>query len=77
MFGLIEADVEQTALVWLERLGWRAVNGPVIAPDGDDPERSSYDMVVLENRLRRSLVELISGELRIKDAERFLKERGL
>jgi type I restriction enzyme R subunit len=53
-----ESDVEQTALDWLERLGWRAVHGPIIAPDGGDPERSSYDKVVLEDRLRRSLVEL-------------------
>jgi hypothetical protein len=36
MVGLIESDVEQTALDWLERLGWRAVHGPIIAPDGGD-----------------------------------------
>jgi len=34
--------------------------------------------VVLEQRLRDALLpKLISGEIRVKDAERFLKERGL
>ena len=34
--------------------------------------------MVLEQRLRDALLpKLISGELWVKDAERFLKERGL
>jgi len=53
-----ESTVEQAALAWLESLGYLIKHGPNLAPDGDDPERSSYDQVVLEERLHRSLVEL-------------------
>ncbi|MDE0463419.1 MAG: type I restriction endonuclease subunit R [Caldilineaceae bacterium] len=58
---LSEADVEQAALAWLEATGWRVRFGPEIAPETPDAERSGYDQVVLERRLRDALVELNPG----------------
>ncbi|MEJ5349033.1 MAG: hypothetical protein WHS46_10145 [Desulfosoma sp.] len=73
-----ESDVESAALAWLQAIGWRAVHGRDIAPDAPGPERRDYGEVVLAQRLRDALLpKLISGKLRVKDAERFLKERGL
>ncbi len=64
---------------------------PVITPDNavmkafDDLSGSLYRKVINAERESRTLAalrdsllpKLISGELRVKDAERFLKERGL
>ncbi len=79
------STVEEAAVAWLEASGWRIAHGPDISPSGDtltptlsQRERESYGEVVLAQRLRNALLpKLISGELRVKDAERFLKERGL
>jgi type I restriction enzyme R subunit len=73
-----ESTVESAALAWLSELGWRVKHGGEIAPDGLFAERQDYGQVVLGQHMRDTLLpKLISGELRVKDAERFLKERGL
>lgn len=82
---LIKSDVESTALSWLEAFGWQIAHGPEISPGGDtltlalsQRERESYGQVLLARRLRDVLLpKLVSGELRVKDEERFLKGRGL
>ena len=61
MTTLSEADVEQAALAWLEATGWRVRFGPEIAPETPDAERSGYDQVVLEQRLRDALADLNPG----------------
>ena len=58
MTTLTEADVEQIALEWLSALGWTVTHGPDIAPDAPTPERSGYEQVVLEQRLRDALANL-------------------
>jgi len=50
-----EFVIEQAALAWLENIEYPAVFGPDIAPDGRFSERESYEKVVLEKRLRKSL----------------------
>jgi len=73
-----ESTVEQAALAWLSELGWQVKHGSEIAPDGLFAERRDYGLVVLEQRLRDAfLPKLIRGEIRVRDAEKFLKERGL
>ena len=80
-----ESTVEQTALDWLDAIGWRIAHGPDIAPDTPATERMDYGEVVLAGRLRGALARLnpdlpadallpnlISGELRVRDAERFV-----
>ena len=61
MTTLTEADVEQAALDWLQATGWTVRHGPEIAPETPDAERSGYDQVVLERRLRDTLAELNPG----------------
>ncbi len=49
---------EQPAVEWLRALGWAHVHGPEIAPNGPEPERETWDEVVLIGRLRAALVDL-------------------
>ena len=53
-----ESIVEEAALEWLAGLGWQTAHGPDIAPDTPNAERSDYDQVVLERRLRDALAEM-------------------
>jgi type I restriction enzyme R subunit len=78
MARLTESTIESAALAWLSELGWQVKHGPDIGPDGLFAERQDFGHVVLEQRLRDALLpKLIRGEIRVKDVERFLKERGL
>ena len=56
--GFTESEVEDAALTWFEELGYTHIHGPDIADDGPTPERSSYQDVVLEGRLRGALTAL-------------------
>ena len=56
--ALTEADVEQTALAWLESLGWTIAHGPDIAPGTATEERADYGQAILEQRLRDALARL-------------------
>jgi type I restriction enzyme R subunit len=66
MSNFTESDVEEAALYYFEPLGYTVLSGPDIAPGEPGAERSSYADVVLVDHLR----ELLSDEIRIKDAER-------
>jgi hypothetical protein len=75
-----ESTVEDTACALLERLGWAVKHGPEVAPQRQwlFAERADYGEVVLARRFRDALLpKLISGELRVRDTEEFLKEEGL
>ena len=61
MSVLVEAEVEDAALAWLEDLGWRVAHGPVVAPDSPNAERADYSQVVLDRRLRDGLAVLNSS----------------
>jgi type I restriction enzyme R subunit len=52
---LNENTIEQAALTWLEELGYRKVFGPDIAHDGPNPERESYQDVILRGELEFAL----------------------
>jgi len=56
-----ESVVEEAAIEWLKALGYVAVGGPDIAPDGTKAERTDYGTVVLEARLRAALGRLNPG----------------
>jgi len=55
-----ESDLEQATIEWLEELDYSVIGGPVIAPapDGANPERSSYADVVLVDRLKNALTKI-------------------
>ena len=54
-----ESDLEQATLEWLEELEYGVVGGPEIAPppDGERPERTSYQDVVLVERLKSAIAK--------------------
>jgi type I restriction enzyme R subunit len=78
MKAVTEFDVESAALAWLESVGWQVKHGSEMAPDGLFAKRQDYGQVVLDQRMRDALLpKLIRGEIRVRDAERFLEERRL
>jgi len=78
MTQVIESTVESAAFAWLSELSWQVKHGAEIAPGEPLAERAAYGQVILEQRLRDALLlKLMRGEIRVNDAERFSKERGL
>ena len=55
MTKLTESAIEDFAIKLFERLGYDYTYAPDIAPDGDTPERSHYDEVLLTGRLESAL----------------------
>jgi len=53
-----ESTVESAALAWLESLEWSILHGPDIAPDTIAAERTDYNQVVIERRLKDALARL-------------------
>jgi len=73
-----ESEAEAAALAWLEATGWTIVHGPAIAPGEPLAERDDHGEAMLVQLFHSVLLpKLIRGKIRVKDAERFLKERGL
>jgi|GEM_PF-1570661 len=71
---ITESTVEIAALACFSELGWQVKHGSEIAPDGLFAERQDYGQVRLSYTLRDALLlKLISGELWVKDWERFLE----
>jgi type I restriction enzyme R subunit len=56
--SLTESVVEESALRWLEELGFLVLNGPEIAPEEPQAERASYDEVILPQRVRDAIARL-------------------
>ena len=54
MTSFNESTVEDAALAWLEGLGWGVAQGPDIAPETPNAERSTE----LPSRMRRTENEL-------------------
>ncbi|WP_036242587.1 type I restriction endonuclease subunit R [Methylobacter luteus] len=73
MSHLTENAIEAFAIKLFERLGYDYIYGPDIAPDGENPERSRYDEVVLKDRLR-SAVQRINKNLPPSVLQDALKE---
>jgi type I restriction enzyme, R subunit len=53
-----ESIVEEAALAWLEGIGFSIAHGPEIAPDAPLAERTAFNQIVLEERLRIALAQL-------------------
>ncbi|MDE0075421.1 MAG: type I restriction endonuclease subunit R [Gammaproteobacteria bacterium] len=58
MNALTESQVEEAALSWLHSFGWTVAHGPDIGPHAADAERTDYNTVVLNQRLRGALQRL-------------------
>jgi type I restriction enzyme R subunit len=55
---MTEDQLEQEALGWLAEVGYSTIYGPNLAPDGESPERGSYQQVALVERLRSAIARL-------------------
>ena len=58
MTKISENHIELLAIEELERLGYSYVYGPVIGPDGEQPERINYEEVLLANRVKTAIAKL-------------------
>ncbi|MDP1559687.1 MAG: type I restriction endonuclease subunit R [Nitrosomonas sp.] len=61
MSKLNESAIEDLAIQHFERLGYSHIHAPDIAPDGDHPERTRYDEVLLTGRLEKALKRINPG----------------
>jgi type I restriction enzyme, R subunit len=57
MNSISENEIEEIAISYLQGLGYHYLNGLVMSPDGEHPERQ-YNEVVLVNRLRDAIDKL-------------------
>ncbi|ETR68030.1 MAG: hypothetical protein OMM_04809 [Candidatus Magnetoglobus multicellularis str. Araruama] len=55
---MTENDIEQLTIELLENAGYQYLHGASIAPDSDNPERQSYEDVLLIDRLRESVSKI-------------------
>ena len=61
MAFITEDDLEETTLKWFQQIGYTFIHGPVLAPNGDAPERDDFRQVVLTGSLRSALTKLNPG----------------
>ncbi|GAM14266.1 type I restriction endonuclease subunit R [Mesobacillus selenatarsenatis] len=73
MYSFNEDELEHATLDWLEELGYEVANGPVLAPDGDSPERQDYSTVFLEGRLIDALSR-INNNVKISEIEEAVRK---
>jgi len=52
---ITESAIEELAIELLEKQGYQYLYAPDIAPDGENPERESFEDVLLLERLRRAV----------------------
>ena len=62
MNKVIEDEFEREVILPIfGELGYEVLYGPDIAPDGDNPERESYEQVILTRRLDKALRRINPG----------------
>ena len=55
-----EDQVELQSIEWFKELGYLYKHGNDISPEGAEPERDNFRKVILEDRLRSSLIKINS-----------------
>lgn len=55
MKPITEDKIEHLTIEQLQALGWEYIHGAVVSPEGEKPERESYEQVVLTDRLRKAV----------------------
>jgi type I restriction enzyme R subunit len=73
MTKITESNIEQYTIETLERLGYRYIYGPTIAPEGEFPERAGYDDIVLKERLKAA-IQRINPDVPALAQEQALRE---
>jgi len=70
---MTESDIELLVIEELEKLSYQYIYAPDIAPDGEKPERNSFENVLLVDRLRES-VGRINPNIPIDSREDAIKQ---
>lgn len=73
MTRITESHIEEFTIELLEKQGYEYIYAPDIAPDGDTPERDSYEQVLLLERLRRA-VRRINPDIPAEQQEEAIRE---
>ena len=76
---LTESDIEDYALKLLEAQGWRTMYGPSVSPGGEDPQRKSFEEVLLAESLSAAAARINPGvpqELRLDAVRQLDRIRG-
>lgn len=73
MLKITENTIEEFTIELLEQLGYQYLYGPDIAPDGVNPERSSYEEVLLTGRVQDA-ISRINPKVPVHSREEALKE---
>jgi len=55
MNKITESSIEKFTIELLEKSGYQYIYGPTIAPDGETPERESFEDVLLIERVRKAI----------------------
>lgn len=55
MTRITENTIESFAIELLDKLGYEYIYAPNIAPDGETPERETYEQILLVNRLQQAV----------------------
>jgi len=55
MTRITENNIEEFAIKLLDKLGYEYIYAPNIAPDGETPERKTYEQVLLIDRLQKAV----------------------
>jgi hypothetical protein len=58
MSKITESAIEEYAIELLETQGFDYIYGPEIAPDSDNPERETFEEVILVSRLRSAIQKI-------------------
>ncbi len=75
---ITEDQLEQLAIQWFQDTGWSYVNGTVISPEGEAPEREDFRAVVLKGRLAEAVGVFGSRQIsRQSVAGRVLEDRDM
>ena len=59
--GIVESQVEEAMLGWLDELGYQIAHGPDVEPEKLAAERDDFTEVVLSRRLRAALERINPG----------------
>ncbi len=73
MTKITESHIEEFAIELLEQQGYEYIYAPEIAPDGETPERESYEQVLLVERLRRA-IRRINPKIPVEQQEEAIRE---
>lgn len=68
-----EAKIEYFSIEQLNSLGWEYIHGSVISPEGEKPERESYEQIILIERLRKA-VSAINPHIPIEAQEQAIQK---